>query len=296
VPEGNTVLMNARRLHQALAGQPLTIADLRTPTLSTTDLTGRTVLEVVARGKHLLTRIEGDRTLHTHLRMDGRWRTYPAGHSTADSQDHIRVVLGNERSTCIGYRLHDVALVETNREDDLVGHLGPDLLGPDWDAGEALRRIEAYPQRSIAEALLDQRNLAGAGNVYKTEICFLRGISPWTPVADVPNLAAVVDLSYRLLQANRNRYDHVTTGDDRPGRRVYIFERHGRPCLRCGTTIRAAWQGEPPRERISYWCPTCQPGPGPTTTRPVPAPAAVRLSRTPNSNSNPKPSRRTTSR
>jgi formamidopyrimidine-DNA glycosylase len=276
VPEGNTVLMNARRLHEALAGRRLTVAELRTADLSTTDLTGREVIEVAARGKHLLARIEGGLTLHSHLRMDGRWRTFPPTGAPVDRLDHVRVVLGNDDAICIGYRLHDLALVETAAEHTVVGHLGPDLLGADWDAGEALRRMSSHPERSIAEALLDQRNLAGAGNVYKTEICFLRGLSPWTPVADVADLPAVVDLAHRLLVANRNRYDHVTTGDDRPGRRLYIFERNGRPCLRCGTMIRAAWQGVPPQERISYWCPSCQPGPGPTTTRPVPLPRGLR--------------------
>jgi endonuclease-8 len=265
MPEGNTVLMNARRLHAALAGKVLTVAELRTAELSTTDLTGRQVIDVRARGKHLLTRIDGGLTLHTHLRMDGRWRTYPAGRPPGEGADHIRVVLGTAAHTCVGYRLHDIALIETARESELVGHLGPDLLGPDWDAGEVLRRMTTQPARSIAEALLDQRNLAGAGNVYKTEICFLRGISPWTLVGDVPDLPAVINLAHRLLQANRNRYDHVTTGNDRTGRRLYIFERNGRPCLRCGTTIQAAWQGIPPRERISYWCPRCQPGPAPAT-------------------------------
>jgi endonuclease-8 len=279
VPEGNTVLLNARRLDEALSGRILTIAELRINALANIDLTGRAVTEVLARGKHLLIRMDDARTLHTHLRMDGRWRTYPAGRAINDSQDQVRVVLGNEKSVCVGYRLHDIALVNTDAENNLVGHLGPDLLGPDWDAAEAVRRISTDPDRAIGEALLDQRNLAGAGNVYKTEICFLRGISPWTPIKDVKELEKVVDLSYRLLQANRNRYDHVTTGDDRAGHRVWIFERTGRPCKRCGTTIRSAWQGQPPQERISYWCPQCQPGPGPTSTRPVPAPTAVRLSR-----------------
>jgi formamidopyrimidine-DNA glycosylase len=278
MPEGNTVLLTARRLDEALTGRVLTVAELRVPALATTDLTGREVTEALARGKHLLIRMDDAKTLHSHLRMDGRWRSYPAGRTVTDTQDQVRVVLGNQKYICVGYRLHDIALINTADEHTLVGHLGPDLLGPDWDAAEALKRLRKDPDRAIGEALLDQRNLAGAGNVYKTEICFLRGISPWTPVKDVKDLEKVVDLSYRLLQANRNRYDHVTTGDDRAGRRVWIFERTGRPCTRCGTTIRSAWQGQPPRERISYWCPQCQPGPGPTSTPQVPEPAA-RLSR-----------------
>ena len=151
-------------------------------------------------------------------------------------------------------------------KDTLVGHLGPDLLGPDWDAAEAARRLRLDPDRAIGEALLDQRNLAGAGNVYKTEICFLRGISPWTPVGDVKDLAGVVDLAHRLLVANKERYDHVTTGDTRAGQRTWVYDRAGRPCRRCGSNH----PGRLPRRRrqrqgndegrLSYWCPRCQPG------------------------------------
>jgi endonuclease-8 len=161
------------------------------------------------------------------------------------------------------------AAVTTGQEDTLVGHLGPDLLGPDWDADEAIRRLAEQPQRPIGEAVLDQRNLAGAGNVYKAESCFLRGVSPWTPVGEVADLSGFVDLVHRLLSANRERYDHVTTGDPRPGRRTWVFERTGLPCRRCGTAICAAWQGEPPYQRLSYWCPNCQPGPAPPPTESV---------------------------
>jgi formamidopyrimidine-DNA glycosylase len=263
MPEGNTVWMAARTLRRALAERILTAADVRVPSLSTIDLTGRRVMHVVPRGKHLLIRIEGDLTLHSHLRMDGSWRVYDAGRHIADEHDHVRVVLGNDVKTAVGYRVHDVALVPTSDEDSLIGHLGPDLLGPDWDAGAALDRLRSHAAALIGEALLDQRNLAGIGNVYRCEICFLRGISPWTPIGAVPDLPALVDLAHRLLSANRQRYDHVTTGDDRPGRRVYVYDRAGRPCLRCGAPIRSASQGEPPRERISYWCARCQPGPAP---------------------------------
>jgi formamidopyrimidine-DNA glycosylase len=263
MPEGNTVWLTARTLRAALAGRTLTTSELRVSALSTTDLTGRRVLDVLARGKHLLIRIEGDITVHSHLRMDGRWRVYAAGHPIVDGRDHVRVVLGNAVKIAVGDRLHDLALVATPDESSLVGHLGPDLLGPDWDAGVALERLGSNPGRPIGEALLDQRNLAGIGNVYRCEICFLRGISPWTPVGEVPDLAGLVDLAHRLLGANRQRYDHVTTGDTRPGRQVWAYNRGGQPCRRCGTPISAAWQGEPPYQRLSYWCARCQPGPAP---------------------------------
>jgi formamidopyrimidine-DNA glycosylase len=267
VPEGNTVWLTARSLRSALAGHDLTQAELRLAELATTDLVGQRVLDVVPRGKHLLMRLDSALTLHTHLRMDGRWRVHAAGYRVHDPDDHVRVILGNTAGTAVGWRVHDVALVPTSAEDTLVGHLGPDLLGPDWDADEAIRRLRLDPDRAIGEALLDQRNLAGAGNVYKAEICFLRGISPWTPVGDVKDLGGVVDLAHRLLIANRERYDHVTTGDSRAGKRTWVYDRAGRPCRRCGKAIQvesqsADSQGKATAEaRLSYWCPRCQPGP-----------------------------------
>ena len=265
MPEGNTVWLTARRLRTALASRILTDAELRLAELATTDLAGQRVLDVVPRGKHLLIRLDSELTLHSHLRMDGRWRVYPAGYRVHDPDDHVRVILQNAAGTAVGWRIHDVALVPTSAEDTLVGHLGPDLLGPDWDAAEAVRRLRLEPGRAIGEAILDQRNLAGAGNVYKAEICFLRGISPWTPVGEVSDVAGVVDLAHRLLVANRERYDHVTTGDPRAGKRTWVYDRAGRPCRRCGTTVRVESQGEAANQegRLSYWCPQCQPGPVP---------------------------------
>jgi endonuclease-8 len=263
MPEGNTVWLTARKLHEALAGRPLVTAELRVADLASTDLRGRAVTEVVPRGKHLLMRFDNDLTLHSHLRMDGTWRVQPAGIPVHDPHDHVRAVLGNATRTAIGDRIHDVALIPTSAEDTLVGHLGPDLLGPDWDAAEATRRIVANPGRSIGDALLDQHNLAGAGNVFKAEACFLRGLSPFTPVGDVRDIASVVTVLHRLLRANRERYEHVTTGDTRAGQRTWVYDRAGKPCRRCGAAIQVAWQGETELARVSYWCANCQPGPSP---------------------------------
>ncbi len=254
----------------ALSGRVLTASDFRVPQLATTDLTGRRVEAVVSRGKHLLTRIETGLTLHTHFKMDGSWHLYRAGQRWHGGPDwQIRVVLANEEWQAVGYRLPILELLPTNDEDTVVGHLGPDLLGSDWDPVEATRRLAADPDREIGAALLDQRVLAGVGNVYKTEVCFLRGISPWTAVRDAGDLRAIVDLSHRLLVANKDTYLQVTTGDTRRGQWHYVFERSGKPCRRCGTTIRVAEQGTPPRQRLSYWCPRCQPGPAPGSTPPA---------------------------
>jgi endonuclease-8 len=209
----------------------------------------------------MLTRVEGGLSLHTHFRMDGSWRIFPAGRAWHGGPDwQVRLVLANTDWQAVGYRLPVVDLVETADEDRLVGHLGPDLLGPDWDEAEAVRRVASDPDRAIAEALLDQRNLAGIGNLYKAEALFLRGLHPWTTVAQVPDLPALVSLAHRLLLANRDRWDQVTTGDLRRGRQHWVFERQREACRRCGTTIMVAEQGaDPATARLSYWCPRCQP-------------------------------------
>lgn len=214
MPEGDTVLQTATRLHKALAGQVLTRSDLRVPRFATADLSGRTVLDVTARGKHLLTRIEGGLTLHSHLRMDGAWRVYAPDERWRGGPGHqIRAILANAEHTAVGYRLPVLELLRTSEEDRVVGHLGPDLLGPDWDPGPALDRLLAAPERPLGEALLDQRNLAGIGNVYKCELCFLARVTPWLPVGALPDgaLPRLVTLAERLLNANRDRPTRTTT-------------------------------------------------------------------------------------
>ncbi|MGZ4589500.1 MAG: zinc finger domain-containing protein, partial [Actinomycetes bacterium] len=155
-----------------------------------------------------------------------------------------------------------------DEETAAVGHLGPDILGADWDRDEAVRRVASEPDRELGQALLDQRNLAGIGNLYKTESCFLAGLSPWTRVGDVPDVGEVIDIAVRLLTINREHPWQITTGIDRRGQQHYAFERSGKPCLRCRTPIRLAEQGPPPYQRLAYWCPRCQPGPAPRPMRP----------------------------
>ena len=259
MPEGDVVWRTARQLDEALTGRVLTRSDFRVPRFATADLTGRMVTGTVSRGKHLLTRVDGGLTVHTHLKMEGSWRIRPAG--GYPPRDHrIRLVLGNDARQAIGYRLGIVELLKTEHEPRTVGHLGPDLLGPDWDAAEAVRRLQADPARPVGEALLDQRNLAGIGNIYQSETLFLRGVSPWRPVGAVDDLPDVVDLARRLLEANKNRVGQVTTGDAARGRETWVHGRNRRPCRRCGTPIRTAGLGTAPQERITYWCPRCQPG------------------------------------
>jgi len=260
MPEGDTVWRACRRLHGLLAGELLTRAELRVPSLAVTDLTGVTVLDVTPRGKHQLFRFDNGWTLHTHFRMEGAWRTYPRGRRWSGGPDHeIRAVLGTAATDAVGYRLPVVELLPTADEADVVGHLGPDLLGPDWDCDEALRRIRAQPDTSIGEALLDQRNLAGLGTFYRAELLFLQGLHPRTPVSQATTLPRVVQRAHLLLNANKVRAEQSTTGDLRQGRRAYVFERSGQPCRRCGTSIRTEEFGPVGQERRSYWCPRCQP-------------------------------------
>ncbi|MGW7414648.1 Fpg/Nei family DNA glycosylase [Streptomyces sp. NPDC054863] len=282
MPEGDTVRQAAHRLHTALAGRPLTHADLRVPRFATADLDGRTVLDVISYGKHLLTRIEGGLTLHSHLRMDGSWRIYAPGEPWRGGPAHqIRAVLQNTEATAVGYRLPVLELLRTADEASAVGHLGPDLLSPDWGTAlqdRAVRNLLAAPDRPLGEALLDQRNLAGIGNVYKSELCFLARVTPWLPVGalapDVP--ARLVATAHRLLDANKDHPDRRTTTVPRtstttraapssPSTRVtdrlYVYGRESRPCLRCATPVRKADQGDGTRDRPTYWCPNCQSGP-----------------------------------
>jgi len=257
MPEGDVVWYTARRLHDALAGRILTRSDFRVPRLATADLSGATVTETISRGKHLLTRTDNGITVHTHLRMDGSWRVTPATDPVRDSH-RIRLVLANQAWQATGYQLGVVELVRTRDEQRVTGHLGPDLLGPDWDLGEAVRRLTAQPDRPIGEALMDQRNLAGIGNLYASEMLFLRGVSPWLPVRDVADLDALVAAGQRLLEANKARIGQVTTGDATRGRQTWVYGRAYQPCRRCGTRISRGEQGPAGEERVRFWCPACQ--------------------------------------
>lgn len=289
MPEGDTVHLSAARLHRALAGQKLLTTELRVPrpvrrgserylaaisSFATADLSGQVVREVVARGKHLLLRTDAGVSLHSHLKMEGAWHLYRPGERWRGPGFQVRAVLRTKPWVAVGFRLAICELLVTEREDEVVGHLGPDVLGPDWDLEEAARRLRAMPDRPIGVALLDQRAIAGPGNNWKNEICFLRGVNPWTPVREVADLEGILALLKQMMEVNRNIGHQVTTGDTRRGRNRWVAERGGEPCLRCGTPIRRAAQATGDFERVTYWCPTCQPGPGPAT-RERPSPRSI---------------------
>lgn len=262
MPEGDTVLVAATSLNQALAGEELLATDFRVPRFATVDLSGQVVGEVVSRGKHLLMRTSGGMTIHSHFKMDGSWHLYRPGEKWRGPGFQVRAVMHTKPWLAVGFRLGRLNVVRTERERSLVGHLGPDVLGPDWDRDEVVRRLRAQPERQIGTALLDQRTVAGPGNIYKSETCFLHRTDPFTAVGHVEDLDEMVDLLKRLMEANRTTGQQVTTGDKRPGRARWVVGRAGLPCRRCGTTIRAADQASYEAERITYWCPSCQARPG----------------------------------
>ncbi|MGU3410755.1 DNA-formamidopyrimidine glycosylase family protein [Microbacterium sp. M1A1_1b] len=258
MPEGDTVFRAAHRLHTALAGKVLTRSDFRVPAFATLDLVGRTVDEVVPRGKHILHRI-GDLTVHSHLKMEGRWDVYAPGDRWRRPAHQARAVLDAADVSTVGFTLGVLEVVPRADEGDIVGYLGPDLLGPDWDSALALANLTADPLRPVGLALLDQRVLAGLGNVYRNELCFLRGVLPTRPVGQVEDPARMITLAHRLILTNRDRSARVTTGVDRPGSRFWVYNRRGRPCLRCRTPIRYGELGESDLTlRDTYWCPRCQ--------------------------------------
>jgi endonuclease-8 len=258
VPEGDTVWRSAKHLNEALAGAVLTASDFRVPEFATLDLTEQLVHEVVSRGKHLLIRV-GELSIHTHLKMEGSWHLYRRKTPWRRPAHQARLVLETVDWVAVGFSLGITEVVATAAESTVVGHLGPDLLGADWSAEKALDNLRRAPEVPIFVALLDQRNLAGLGNEYVNELCFLRGVVPTRLLSEADDLAKTVELAHRLILANRDRSERITTGNSRPGRRVWVYGRGGKPCLRCGTRILQGKLGATPlTERVTFWCPTCQ--------------------------------------
>lgn len=305
MPEGDTVLRTARRLHQALAGRPLVRTELRWPTLGEADLAGRTVTEVVAYGKQILTRIAaGDPTapqpriptvaavpltLRSHLRMEGRWYVHAKDAEAwpARNRASVRAVLGGTEWTAVGTWLGLLDLIPTDAEHTLIGHLGPDIMADDFDpvgASEAVRRLTAEPDRHVGAGLLDQTTVAGIGTMYMAEALFVQKVSPWTPVGEV-DVPALLATARRQLLRGATQASPITTGNPRRGLDTWVHGRSGRPCQRCGTIVRVAPIGPVLKERPAFYCPHCQPGPAPTDDgkprRPLGANPGVREDRRP---------------
>ena len=249
MPEGDTVFRTADKLRTALEGRVLTRCDVRVPRFAAVDLSGQTVDEVLSRGKHLFIRV-GAASIHSHLKMDGAWII---GRVRAPAYK-IRIVLETAESRASGIDLGVLEVLDRATDMTAVEHLGPDLLGEDWSARTAAANLMADPDRPLAEALLDQRVLAGVGNVFANELCFVFGLLPGTAVAQLSDPVRLATRAQQMLWANRLRINRTTTGNTRPGQDVWVYGRAGLPCRRCGTRIETDKGGD----RVTYWCPTCQ--------------------------------------
>jgi endonuclease VIII len=252
MPEGDTVWHTAAVLRDALAGKALTRCDIRVPRYATVDLTGQIVDEVISRGKHLFVRV-GPASIHSHLKMDGSWHVSPVD-KPSRAGHRIRIILEAGDVQAAGVDLGVLEILERDNDMDTVAHLGPDLLGDNWDPRAAAANLTADPERPLAEALLDQRVMAGVGNVYCNELCFITGHLPTAPVSAVKDPLRMVQRARDMLWLNRSRWSRSTTGDTRRGRDLWVYGRAGRACRRCGTTIESDGSGE----RVSFWCPVCQ--------------------------------------
>ena len=256
MPEGDTVFRTARTLQKALAGRTVSRFESVFPHLTRIDrrqpLRGRVVDRVTARGKHLLIWFSGDLVLRTHMRMRGSWHLYRPGERWRRAASDMRIVVGTDAFEAIAF---DVPVAEfltardVARQPDLR-ELGPDPLGEEFDAAEAVRRIQARDDTDIANALLDQQAIAGIGNIYKSETLFACGVNPFARVRDLPpdTIEKLVTTAARLLRAAVSE----TSGR---GRRS-VYGRGGEPCRRCGSRIAMRKQG--PNARSTYWCERCQ--------------------------------------
>ncbi|HEX6887499.1 MAG TPA: DNA-formamidopyrimidine glycosylase family protein [Candidatus Nanopelagicales bacterium] len=255
MPEGDAVRRTARRLDDALSGAVLERAELRVPRYATVDLRGMRVLGTCAVGKHLLTRLADDErawTLHSHLRLDGAWRTGPVGPPGGPAH-LIRVWLATAQRQAVGVRVHDVAVAPTTDEHVWIGHLGPDIMADGFDAAGAVARLRV-DDRGLVAALLDQRLLCGLGTMWAAELAATIGVDPYQPVAEVE-----ADLlAAGLTRIRRRMLRSLGTPAWQQRRELLVFERTGEGCRTCRTPIRTGRVGEPPTDRPTYWCPACQ--------------------------------------
>jgi len=256
VPEGDTIHYAANRIRPVLAGH--VPDELRTPHPRFARsgweerLAGRTVTSVDAHGKHLFVRFEGDLTVHSHLRMSGSWRVLHGGRRTARA---IWLLLRRGEYTVVqlGGPVLELMTEPRTRFDQRLSRLGPDILAPELDRGLFLRRLrEDDPTRPIGDALLDQRTIAGIGNMWKAEGCFEAGVDPWRPTGEVSDAEALA-----VVDACRPRMQRSASGGfQRQFRRIYGMA--GRPCPRCGPGVPILARGQGDDNRTTYWCRACQ--------------------------------------
>ncbi len=272
MPEGDTIFRTARTLHRALAGHVVTRFESAFPSLNRVafdrPIVGRSIESVAPRGKHLLMTLTGDLILHTHMRMNGSWHIYRPGERWQRSPADMRVLVATEAFVAVGF---NVPVAEWLSTRDLARHrqlrsLGPDPLDPAFDRADVLARLRALGSVAVGDALLNQRVIAGIGNVLKSEILFVAGIDPFAPVGSLDDAfaARLIDTAHELLRANvLEPAQTLSAGSGRrttrsmsPAAALWVYDRSGKPCRRCGAMIQSRKTGVD--ARITYWCPTCQ--------------------------------------
>jgi endonuclease-8 len=277
MPEGDTILRAARTLHRVLAGKTVTRFDSVYPALTRIaddrPIVGRTIDSVTARGKHLLMAFSGDLVLHTHMRMNGSWHIYPAGARWQRPASDMRVLVGTADAVAVGFNVPIAELLSTRelaRHKDLRS-LGPDLLAgvnsaDTFDRADAIRRMRERGRDAIGDVLLNQRVVAGIGNVFKSEVLFLAGIHPFDAVSSLSDTEVehVIDVAREVMAANvKTRSQTLSTSIGRrttrsldPDAKLWVYGRGGKPCRRCGAIVQAKKTGVD--ARLTYWCPECQ--------------------------------------
>ncbi len=266
MPEGDTIFRAARTLNRALGGKPVVRFETVLPQLARVDddspIAGRTVERVRSVGKHLVVEFSGDLVLRTHMRMNGSWHVYRPGERWQRPRSVMRVVVETAEFQAVAFDV-PVAEFRTARalaRDPVVARLGPDVLDPDFDEGEAVRRLRERGMLGIGDALLDQRALAGIGNVFKSEICFAERVHPFTPVAALEDdlLLRLVRTARRFLAMNvlESSGGRMVTRRGNPSARLGVYGRAGKPCRVCGERIVVERRGLDARS--TYFCPRCQ--------------------------------------
>jgi endonuclease-8 len=274
VPEGDTIHRAALTLHRALGGQRVVRFESVFPALTRvhddSPLTGQTVDAVAARGKHLLMRFSGGQTLRTHMRMNGSWHIYRPGERWQRPRRDMRIVVATNEFEAVGFNIPVAEFIESARveQHEELRRLGPDLLGEQFDRADAIRRLTARADTAVGDVLVNQRVVAGIGNVYKSEVLFACGVNPLATVRDLSaeQVACLIDTALKFLRTNvsgrlapMTTYGGFrrTTRRDDPSERLWVYGRARLPCRRCGTAIRVRKQGSD--ARLTYWCPQCQP-------------------------------------
>jgi endonuclease-8 len=264
MPEGDTIFLAAATLRRSLVGETVTRFESVLCALTRTDadhrVAGRTVDAVDPRGKHLLIAFSGGLTLRTHLRMNGSWHIYPSGARWRRPARDARIVIETARAIAVAFNIQDAELLtnEAMARHAQLRSLGPDLLADDFDADEARRRLRAQDAAPIADVLLSQHVVAGIGNEFKSEILFLTRVFPFTRTAALADaqLDEMLAIARKVMTVSVRVGRRTTRSSLNPNERLWVYGRGGKPCFRCGTTIKARKTGD--AARITYWCPTCQ--------------------------------------